>query len=192
MDGHAAHQRDVAHDGLGAHGSTATCERHREVANPFNFDACASASFSTRGGQRRRARGGGRQGGNGRRGRRGIRAHLGSRLQLAEPGAHFRPTARRLEIRVVAREPVATRCGFAPGDDVDDLAILQCVAQGHDASVDLGAATSVAKTRVYVVRKIKRRRAARQFDHVTLGRERVDAIGEELPLQMPEKIALGV
>src|SRR5690606_25495210 len=90
-------------------------------------------------------------------------------------------------------QPVAPGFARLRGHDLDAVATLQPVVQGHDAAVDLGPAAAVPDFGMHVVGEIQRRRAARQVDHFALGRERIDAVLDEFAVEFPEqaRIAFG-
>ena len=77
-------------------------------------------------------------------------------------------------------------------DDLDDLAIRQRAGQRHDAPVHARAAAAVSQVGMHVVREIERRGARRQVHDFTLGRERVDAILEQLGAHLVEEVAIAV
>ena len=74
-------------------------------------------------------------------------------------------------------------------EDLDEVAALQLVVEGHDAAVDLGADRAVPDVRVHGVREVDRRRAGRQRLHVALGREHVDLVREEVRVERLDELA---
>src|SRR6185437_3514358 len=111
-------------------------------------------------------------------------------ILLAEPGAHLRAAARRNEIALLGSEPVATGRFVPPGDDLDDLAVLQSVRQRHDAAVHLRAPAPVTERSVHVVGEVQGRGCPRKIHDLPLGGEGVDAILEQLGAHALEKIAV--
>ena len=131
-----------------------------------------------------------------RRGRRRDR-----RWPLAPPApassSNFRNQARTLErLRGLTRNPAVSDnqsrlgCGMLVRDDLDDLAIGQRTSQRHDAPIDAGAAAAVPEVGMHVIGEVERRGAGRQVDDLALGRERIDAILEQLGAHLVEEVAL--
>ena len=73
-------------------------------------------------------------------------------------------------------------------NDLDDVAVLQLVAERHDLAVDARARTVLADLGVNRVGEVDRRRAAREDAHVALRREHVDLVGEEVDLHALEEL----
>ncbi len=113
-------------------------------------------------------------------------------IELAEPRPHLRPVARRDEVTLFRREPVATGCGVLARDDLDDLAVRHLVVERHDAPVDLRPPAAMAEVRVDVVGEIQRRRAARQIHDFALRGERVDTVLEQLRAHAFEEVLVRV
>ena len=77
------------------------------------------------------------------------------------------------------------------GEDLDDLTVLEVVVQRDHAPVDLRAHASVSDLGVDAVREIHRGRAGRQVQHITLRREHVNLVLEEVDLHRVDE-GLGV
>ena len=73
-------------------------------------------------------------------------------------------------------------------EDVDDVAVLQHVVEGHDAAVDLRADHAVADRGVDAVGEVDRRRAGGEVDDVALRREHEHLVGEHVHLQVVEEV----
>ena len=86
-------------------------------------------------------------------------------------------------------QPVAA--GQVPGlrHDLDDVAVAQCVAQRHDAAVDLGSDAGVAHVGVDGVSEIDRSCVARQDHYLAFGRERVNLFRIQVHLQGRHELA---
>ena len=79
----------------------------------------------------------------------------------------------------------------AGGEDLDLVAVLQLVAERHEAAVDLGADRRVADLAVDGVGEIDRGGAAGELDELALGREAEDLVLIELELGVLEEV-LGI
>ena len=84
-------------------------------------------------------------------------------------------------------EPVTTGGVAVLGDNFDDVAIRQGMAQRHHLSVDLGADALVADRGVNGVGEIHRRGATRQRHHLPLRREGVHLVRVEVDLERGEE-----
>ena len=73
-------------------------------------------------------------------------------------------------------------------DDLDALAVVQLGSEGHQLVVDLDRDAAVADVGVHGVGEINRGRAARQRQDLAFRREHVDRVGEEVDLQVFEKL----
>ena len=87
------------------------------------------------------------------------------------------------EIQPVPAGPVRT----LRGEDLDDLAVLQRVFEGHHAAVDLRADASVTDLGVDAVGEVDRRGARGQVDDVAARREDVDLVLEQVDLDRVEE-----
>src|SRR4029077_2563719 len=110
----------------------------------------------------------------------------------AKPRPHLATAAGRGEVSLLRREPVAARRLVLAGDDLDDLAVGEHVAERHDASVHLRTPAAMAEGGVHLVGEIERRSATRQIDHFTLRGEHVHPILEELRAHAFDEIAVGL
>src|SRR5208337_4504695 len=86
-------------------------------------------------------------------------------------------------------EPVAAGLVSGLGDDFDDVAGMQLVAQGNHSSVDLGAGATVANLGVNRVGEVDGRGLARQDQNLALGGEGVNLFGVEIDFQCGEEFA---
>src|SRR5437879_752628 len=91
-------------------------------------------------------------------------------------------------------EPIAARVLVGRGHDLDDVALAQRGAQRDELAVDLGADAVLADLRVHGEGEVDRRGAVGQRLDVTLGREDIDLVGEEVDAHAVEELArvLGV
>src|ERR1019366_1011366 len=85
-------------------------------------------------------------------------------------------------------EPVAAGLVSGLGDDFDDVAGMELVAQGDHASVDLGAGATVTDFGVDGVGEVDGRGLARQDQDLALGREGVNLFGVEIDFQGGEEL----
>src|SRR5208337_3934669 len=84
-------------------------------------------------------------------------------------------------------EPVAAGLVSGLGDDFDDVAGMELVAQRNHASVDLGAGATVADFGVDGIGEVDGRGLARQHQDLALGREGVNLFGVEVDFQGGEE-----
>src|SRR5687767_396289 len=99
---------------------------------------------------------------------------------LADRGACLR---RHHEAR-----PGGVRLRSLGGDDLHGLAVAQHRAQRHEAAVDLGGDAALADAGVHRVGEVHAARAARQAHDVTLRREHVDLVGEQVDLDALDEL----
>jgi hypothetical protein len=85
-------------------------------------------------------------------------------------------------------EPGGVRACSGRGDYLDGLPALQRFRERRQAAVDATGDTAVAQFRVHRVGKVHGGRAARQFHDVALGREHVDLVGEQVDLDVLDKL----
>ena len=81
------------------------------------------------------------------------------------------------------RQPVLARHVAGLGEDLDHVAVAQCVLQRDDAAVHLRADAGVADGGVDGVGEIDGRRIARQDDHLAARREGVDLLAVQVHLE---------
>src|SRR5207253_4746569 len=84
-------------------------------------------------------------------------------------------------------EPVAARLVSGLGDDFNDVAGMELVAEGDHASIDLGAGATVANLGVNRVGEVDRCGLARQNEDLTFGRESVNLLRVEVDFQSGEE-----
>ncbi len=108
---------------------------------------------------------------------------------LPEPVANLCAAAPASQVAEARAEPVAARLRLTAGDDLDLVAVLDLVGEGHDAAVDLGAAAAMADLGVHVVGEIERRGVRGQFDDVAFRADRVYTVFEHIVTDLVEQVA---
>ena len=105
------------------------------------------------------------------------------RLLIAEPlaDARFRARGGRVVRPILARH-LLFRC-----EHLDRVARSQPIAQRHHAPVDSRARQMVSDLRMDSIREIDHGRAERKIEHVALGREHENFLGEKIVLDRREK-----
>ncbi len=80
-------------------------------------------------------------------------------------------------------QPISAGAAPFGREDLHLIAVPQLIVQGNDLAVHLRPLAKVADLRMHAVGEIDGRRSSGQFDDVSLGREDVDLLGEEVCLQ---------
>ena len=78
--------------------------------------------------------------------------------------------------------------GVAGGDDLDAITVLEHRAQRHQLMVDLDGDAAIAHVGVHRIGEVHRGGVARQRQYPTLGREDIHLVGEQIDLDMLEKL----
>ncbi len=107
-----------------------------------------------------------------------------------EPGPDLGAAPGRGEEALALDQPVARRLGLLAADDLDHFAVGEVMVEGHDAAIDACAAAAMAELRVHVVGEVERRRARRQVDDLALGRQRIDAVVEQVRAHARQEVGV--
>ena len=102
---------------------------------------------------------------------------------LAQPAPNFCLRLRRAD----HIQPVAARFPRLRRDDGHDVPIGERRIQRHNFIIHLRADAVIPDLRVHAVREIDRPRALRQIDDITLRREDIDLVGEDVQLHRVHK-----
>ncbi|CAH0294241.1 hypothetical protein SRABI106_03593 [Rahnella aquatilis] len=110
-------------------------------------------------------------------------------ILFTEPVLNFRAPAAGRDVTQTWVQPVAAWVRMLLGDDFNLIAHMQLIGERHDAAANFRPDTPVPHITVDVIRKVERRGAHRQVDHVAFWRKHVDAIVEHLAAHFVEHFA---
>ena len=85
-------------------------------------------------------------------------------------------------------QPIAAGACVFGGQDLDNFAVLELIAEGHDAIVDFGPDATMTDLGVNRIREVDGCGVAWKCDDLQLGRKAIDLVGIQIHLQAGQKV----